>query len=68
MTEQQIIELLNAVWHHELSVNEAWRIIDYEREAPSEYSKEYWLPIKNDANKSEVPELIAVLDATERKT
>ena len=49
MTEEQLKELLRDVWHRELSAGDAWEIIDGEREAPSEYSKEYWLPIKNSA-------------------
>lgn len=49
MTEEQLHKLLNDVWHREISADEAWEIIDGEREAPSEYSKEFWLPIKNSA-------------------
>lgn len=49
MTEEQLRELLQAVWNHELSVDEAWKIIDDERELPDMYSKEWWLPIRNNA-------------------
>lgn len=49
MTEEQLKELLRDIWNRELSADEAWEIIDGEREAPSEYSKEYWLPINNSA-------------------
>lgn len=49
MTEEQLKELLRDVWNQELSADDAWEIIDREREAPDVYSKEYWLPIKNSA-------------------
>lgn len=47
MTEEELKELLRDIWNRELSADEAWEIIEGEREAPSEYSKEYWLPIKS---------------------
>ena len=46
MTEEKFIEILKDVWARELSVDEAWEIIDSDRERPDEYSKEYWLPLK----------------------
>lgn len=49
MTEEQLQKLLHDIWDHKLSVDEAWKIIDDEREMPDYYSKEYWLPIINNA-------------------
>ena len=49
MTVEQLQKLLNDLWHREISADEAWEMIDADREAPSEYSKEYWLPIKESA-------------------
>lgn len=47
MTSDKLYELLRQVWTRELSVDDAWEIIDLERERPDDYSKEYWLPISS---------------------
>ena len=48
MTEAEIKQLLLDVGDRRISVDEAWNVIDAEREMPNEYSKEFWLPIKAD--------------------
>ena len=47
MTSESLQELLIDVWCRVVSADEAWEIIDSNREAPSEHSNEYWLPIRN---------------------
>ena len=46
MKTDELFELLQKVWARELSVDEAWELIDSEREMPPE-STDYWLPIKS---------------------
>lgn len=46
MTTDELFELLQKVWARELSVDEAWELIDQEREMPIT-SSEFWLPIKS---------------------
>ena len=48
MTTNQLQEILKAVWNRDMSADEAWRVIDQDRERPDDYSKEYWLPLSDD--------------------
>lgn len=47
MTVTKLKKILDAVFDHEITPEEAWRLLDYDREAPNEYSKEYWLPLED---------------------
>ena len=44
MKTDELFELLQKVWARELSVDEAWELIDSEREMPPD-STDYWLPL-----------------------
>jgi hypothetical protein len=50
MTTEQLQKMLQAVWNREMSADEAWDLIDQDRERPDDYSKEYWLPLSEEAN------------------
>ena len=49
MTTEQLQKMLHAVWNREMSADEAWDLIDQDRERPDDYSKEYWLPLSDEA-------------------
>jgi hypothetical protein len=45
MTTDELKDILRQVWYRELSADEAWDLIDNDRERPQEYSRDYWLPL-----------------------
>lgn len=47
MTVTKLKRILESVFDHELNVEDAWELIDEDREAPNEYSKEYWIPLED---------------------
>ena len=48
MKTSELKEILDQLWHREITVDEAWGAIDQDRERPSEYDCDYWLPLVDD--------------------
>lgn len=47
MTVDKLKGILYGLFDHEIHPEEAWKLIDEDREASNEYSKEYWLPLED---------------------